>query len=277
MRFVSHLLALMTLATSGYAQYPPTPTNPAPATAEPPPPATPTPPGQGLEAGGLAPPQAVDERPSEPQNGQDATLQNLERADEEDTGRGLEFIWLNLEAGYGFVGLENLKSSDLVDGSVVRKNQSGPVFGGALGVRLFVLTFGARFRYSDLDEWRLWTLEGEAGLRVPLGMLEVYGMVGAGYASVDSFSENDFGSALNDAGIGIRGVGARVAGGVDVYLSDTFSLGANLGGDFLFLSRKAMKDADASMAPATTEGIYAKSGSGIGSGFTATAVVGIHY
>jgi hypothetical protein len=102
-------------------------------------------------------------------------------------------------------------------------------------------------------------------------------MAGVGYASVDSFSENDFGADLNDAGLGIRGVDARLGGGLDVYLSDTFSLGANLAGDFLFLSRDKMKAADASLAPATTDGIYEKSGSGIGAGFSATAVIGIHY
>ena len=70
---------------------------------------------------------------------------------------------------------------------------------------------------------------------------------------------------------------ARLGGGLDVYLSDTFSLGANLAGDFLFLGRKQLKVDSGGMAPTGSESVYLKSGSGIGAGFTATAVIGIHY
>src|SRR5690606_42135559 len=56
------------------------------------------PPPSNLEAGGLRPPEAVDStEPAEQPPGEAQVETELDKADSEDTGRGLEFVWLNGE------------------------------------------------------------------------------------------------------------------------------------------------------------------------------------
>src|SRR5688572_23967038 len=91
------LLSLSSLAPSAHAQEPMTP--PAPGTAPgmapaPAPGDTAAAPPSNLEAGGLRPPEAVDsQQPTEQAPGEAQVEQQLEEADTEDTGRGLEFVW----------------------------------------------------------------------------------------------------------------------------------------------------------------------------------------
>jgi hypothetical protein len=60
---------------------------------------------------------------------------------------------------------------------------------------------------------------------------------------------------------------------VDYYLTNMFSVGANLTGDILFLSRPKVDG-----APTSGEGsVYAADGAGIGAGVTLTAVMGLHF
>jgi hypothetical protein len=155
----------------------------------------------------------------------------------------------------------------------VKTNQTGLVYGGGVGVRLLVFTAGVRFRLGSFSEWQLWTLNAEGGLRIPLGDFEPYFTVGGGYASLGSFSTDTPAWSKAD----VKGFNARIGAGLDYYLSNTFSVGANLTGEMLFLSRSKIED-----APATSESdgqteIYAKDGSSIGAGATLTAVAGLHF
>ena len=68
----------------------------------------------------------------------------------------------------------------------------------------------------------------------------------------------------------------RIGAGLDYYLSNTFSVGGNLTGDLLFLSRSKVADAGASTS-GDEAAVYAKDGSSIGAGATLTAVVGLHF
>ena len=222
-----------------------------------------------LESGGLRPPDAVD---STQQTPSDAAAQEpekeLEKADKEDSGRGLEWVWLNAEIGGEHLGLQTFKANQLVDAKLVKTTQTGLVYGGGLGVRLLVFTAGVRFRLGSFSAFQLWTLDAEGGFRIPIGSVEPYFNVAAGYASLGSFSTGSPASSKAAA----KGFNARLAVGLDYYLSNTFSVGANLSGDLLFLSRSA--DASATGDEAT---VYAKDGSSIGAGTTLTAVVGLHF
>jgi hypothetical protein len=131
---------------------------------------------------------------------------------------------------------------------------------------------GARFRLGWFGDWRLWTLGAEGGLRIPMGRLEPYFTLGAGYAALGAFST----SAPITAEADVRGVNARAGVGIDYYLSNTFSVGANLSGDLLVLSRPAVAGASASTT-GNEATIYAKDGSGIGAGATLTTVIGLHF
>ena len=127
-------------------------------------------------------------------------------------------------------------------------------------MRVIFLTFGARFRYAPLPDLTLWTLGVEAGLRIPLGALEPYFTLGVGYASIKP----------DEAEFDMTGVNARLGAGLDYYLTNMFSIGANLTGDALFLSRSRV-------AGAPSDSVYADDGSGIAGGVTFTAVMGLHF
>jgi len=196
----------------------------------------------------------------------------LERADKEDSGRGLEWVWLNAEIGAQHLGLQTFKANQLVDAALVKTNQTGLLYGAGLGLRLLVFTFGARFRVGSFADWQLWTLNAEAGLHIPIGSVEPYFTLGGGYASLGSFSATAPASAKAD----VTGFNARLGFGVDVYLSNTFSVGGNLTGDLLFLSRPAVPNAKVSTSGNEAQ-VYAKDGSSIGAGASLTAVVGLHF
>jgi hypothetical protein len=229
-------------------------------------------PQTNLEAGGLRPPDAVDPTQPDPNQTPEQTPEKaLAEADKEDAGRGLEWVWLNAEVGGEHLGLHTIKADDLVDGEMAKTTQTGLVFGAGAGLRLLFFTVGARFRWllpGGDGGWRLWTLGAEGGLRIPMGRLEPYVMLGAGYASLGSFSNN----LLDDRKVSAKGFNARLGAGLDYYLSNTFSVGANLSGDLLVLSRSAVDGTQDSEAM-----VYAKDGSGIGAGVTLTAVVGLHF
>lgn len=229
-------------------------------------------PPSDLEAGGLRPPDAVDPNQPDPNQPEQTPEKELAEADKEDAGRGLEWVWLNAEVGGEHLGLQTFKGDQLVDPELVETTQTGLVFGAGLGLRLLFFTVGARFRFGKFADWQLWTLGAEGGLRIPMGRLEPYVMLGAGYAALGSFASTA--PATSEASV--KGFNARAGFGVDYYLSNTFSVGGNLSGDLLVLSRSAVANASAS-----TQGneamLYAKDGSSIGAGVTLTAVVGLHF
>jgi len=231
--------------------------------------------GSNLQAGGLKPPEAVQSEASPTPAAQ--TEAQLDRADKEDSGRGLEFAWLNAELGPQYVGLQALKSSNLVDGADFDSKGVGMAYGAGLGVRLLAFTLGARFRFGNFSDWQLWTLGAEAGMHIPLGRIEPYFTVGAGYASLGGFKS----LALSAADPSAHGFDVRGAVGLDVYLSNTFSIGGNLSGDLLFLSRSASGagslPAGASADAQRQNAFYNRDGSGIGAGGTLSLVLGLHF
>jgi hypothetical protein len=233
-----------------------------------------------MSAGGLAPPKAIEAAPVEAPP--TATEQELARADREDSGRGLQFVWLNAEAGLEHLGLHTFHENKLVDAGAVKATQTGPVFGAGAGVRLIFLTAGARFRFASFSAFQLWTLNAEVGMRIPLGALEPYFTFGGGYASLGAF---DGSSALSEAGIDKAGLSAhgfdlRGGAGFDYYLGKTLSVGANLSGDLLFLSRAKLASTEAPAPGSQAErvaAVYAEKGTGIGGALALTGVIGLHF
>jgi hypothetical protein len=225
-----------------------------------------TPPPQApLQAGGLTPPPTQPATPT-------PTQRTLERAEREDAGRGLEFIWLNAEAGYEYICLQCLGSDELLDGSLLADSGSAFTFGGGAGVRLIFLTIGARFRLAQATDWNLWTLNGEVGLHIPLGALEPYVVLGAGYASLGSFSGELASTLLSAGDIEVSGFNARLGGGLDWYLDPLLSVGAQGTLDLLVLSRSG-----AGAGAVGAAALYAQDVTSVGLGATVTGVVGVHF
>lgn len=231
--------------------------------------------GNDLNSGGLAPPAPVEAAP--PPAAPTQTEQTLTRADREDSGRGLEFAWLNAEIGGQHVGLQALHEDKLVDGELVKSSGTGLAFGAGAGVRLIFLTFGARFRFGNFESWQLWTLNAEAGWRIPLGELEPYFTFGGGYASLGGFDKNSRLAAegFDPKSLAAHGFDIRGSAGLDYFIGHTLSVGANLSGDLLFLSRSKVEVPQDSASPAAD--VYAQDGSGIGAAGTLMAVVGLHF
>lgn len=228
----------------------------------------------GLSSGGLAPPPAIEPEPA--QAPPSATERQLERADREDAGRGLSFVFVNADVGYELLGLQTFSGDGIVDGAAVETTHDGLAFGGAIGVRLIAFTIGARFRLATFDRAQLWTLHAEGGFRIPIGRLEPYFTFGGGYASLGSF---ETGNVLAESGvsasdISVRGFGLRGSAGLDYYVGSSVSVGVNLSGDLLFLSRPAVRVAAPSGGAAA---VYAEDGSSIGGATALMAVVGLHF
>lgn len=225
-----------------------------------------------LESGGLRPPEAVDGQQTSPDASAPSTEKELERADQQDSGRGLEWIWLNAEVGTQHLGLGTFKADQLVDPKLVKTTQTGLLVGAGIGARILVFTVGARFRLGKFQDFQLWTLNAEGGFRIPIGKLEPYVTLAAGYAALGSFTTDAPAASKAD----VRGFNARLGAGLDYYLSNTFSVGGNLSGDVLFLSRSKVSGA-AESTSGDEATVYAQDGSSIGAGATLTAVVGLHF
>jgi hypothetical protein len=275
MRFLSFLgpltaaLLCSHVALAQYAEQPP----PAGAYgSEPPPQQAPAP----IEAGGLAPPPSTS--PESPEVVQ--TQAKLDEAEKKDSGRGLEWIWVNAEFGFEHLGLQTFHANQLVDAAIVGTTQTGLMYGAGLGVRLVFVTLGARFRFSTFDSFDLWTLNGELGLRIPLGKLEPHLSIGAGFASVGSFSASDLGGANRDQ-VDITGYDIRAGGGLDYYVTPIFSVGAAVTFEMLGLTRPGVSAGD--VQNVTNGGtvaqyeVYRVSGSSLGSAFTGSLVLGLHF
>jgi hypothetical protein len=104
-----------------------------------------------------------------------------------------------------------------------------------------------------------------------MGRLEPYFMVGAGYASIGSFSGTGRASQVE-----VKGFNGRLGCGIDYYLSNTFSVGGSISGDLLVLSRPRVPSPTAPI-DLSVASVYDKDGSSIGAGATLTAVVGLHF
>jgi hypothetical protein len=226
---------------------------------------------QQIQAGGLAPPPPMQQDPESA-----ATEEKLTTADQKDSGRGLEWFYLNAEIGAQHLGLQTFKANGIVDSAVVNTTQTGPLFGAGLGLRVVFVTLGGRFRLASFKDYQLWTLGAEVGLRIPLGSVEPYFVVGGGYASLGSLSGG--GTAGN---VSVTGYDLRAGGGLDYYVTPVFSVGANLTGDLVGLTRPGVSPA--TLQPAATPGagsasaVYAASGSSLGMGISATVVLGLHF
>jgi len=220
-----------------------------------------------LEAGGLRPPAPVAPPPDE-----SATLQKLERAEREDAGRGLEFLWVDVEAGYEYLDLQALSSSSLLDGTVLSDSGGGLCLGAGAGVRFVFMTLGARFRIARLSDFDLWTLGGEFGLHLPRGAFEPSFTLGVGYASVAS-PNVDAAPSLEIDGLDISGLSARLGASIDYYVNPLLSFGVRGTFEVLQLWRSGSEQP----AGSPIVEFYARDGSSTGIGAAVSGSAGLHF
>ena len=192
------------------------------------------------------------------------TTQTLDASEREDSGRGLEFFYVNGGVSFSTVGLETLNSDKL---AVAKTTGAGPEFDLGLGVRLLIFTLGPRVRYHALSNFNLWQINGEAAFHLPISRWDTYFGLHGGYSFVGTLSQDAFASATSNVSasdVRVRGFDAGLQLGLDYYLSPWFSLGAEIAGDVLFLRRAAVSN--------STDPDFGSSGGGAGLG----AIMGIH-
>lgn len=238
---------------------------------------------QDFQAGGLAPPPP-NTGPSSWSTQPSETERLLQEADEADSGRGLEIAYFDIEGGGQYINLHALsmgKSGLLpsAPGSAgVEASGFGPMFGAGAGVRLVFLTLGPRFRFATLPDWDLWSLGGEVGFHIPLGNLEPYFKLGAGYTKVGNATKAIFGERGD---VKIDGFDVQLGGGADYYLTNVLSIGARAGVDLLLLKRGGVdfdQLAGAADGPEVASAeLYGEAGSGVGLAATASVVIGLHF
>ena len=250
----------------------PQPTQPP--TAQPAPTVQQPPPTQpGLSAGGLAPPGPINTDANRPPGYTSYTETQLQKSEREDSGRGLEWVYFNLEGGLQVLGLRTFSDSGLTYGNV-KTTGVGPMVGAAAGLRLMFFTFGARARMGFFDAYNLTTINGEVGLHIPLGDLEPYFTVGGGYAMASSLdARGDWGTDKAT----IRGYDIRAGAGLDYYVTPVFSIGGNLSGEVLGLSRKGATVVQGAALSAEQRAKAQADGSAVGSSMTLSAVLALHF
>ncbi len=234
----------------------------------------------GLQAGGLAPPPPLPTDPATATHQPSPTERELDRAEKEDSGRGLEFFFVNVEGGYEQIGLETFKSDGLTYAGSVTSKDGGLMLGAGAGLRLVIFTIGARARLGKFSQWNVATINGEFGVHFPLADLEPYITLGAGYAFLGAMDEKSWGGNVSIQGYDVRG-----GFGLDYYVTPVFSVGANLTGEVLGLTRPGV-DLDAAATgsggaqpgtlDARSQEVAKADGSSLGAAFTGSLVLGLH-
>ncbi|PIE06024.1 MAG: hypothetical protein CSA75_01690 [Sorangium cellulosum] len=229
----------------------------------------------GFESGGLAPPSPMGPNPNQPQQQyQTETQRQLSDAEKEDSGRGLEWVYFNVEGGYQYLGLETFKSDGLTYAKSVSSTDGGMMLGAGAGVRLIFITLGGRARVGMFDQWNVATINAEVGFHIPIGMVEPYFVFGGGYAFLGSMDAGNWGGDVS-----VRGWNLRAGFGLDYYVTPAFSIGGNLTADALFLFRPGVDLSDTSNTELNTVSQRAAQadGSSVGAALTGSAMLGLHF
>jgi hypothetical protein len=200
----------------------------------------------------------------------------------QDSGLGLEWVYLNADIGGAYTNLQSLSESNL---ALQQTSSAGPAFGLAAGVRLLFFTLGVRARDLQLSNFNLWEINGEAAFHIRIWRIDPYFGVRGGYAFVGTLGSGAVslaqGSSASD--VSVHGINVGPMFGLDVYLSSLVSLGVDANAEFLFLTRPpaplppGITKADVAMLPPQQQQLYNLSGSSVGFGAVLTAHLGIHF
>jgi len=232
----------------------------------------------------LAPPPPIQQTPPPPAT----TEQKLDDSKKEDSGRGIEFVYVNAQAGGVFDAIGSFNNSLQIQ----QTNAAGALFGAEAGVRFVWLTLGARFRYDVLPTaFNIWQLDAVLGFHIPLGRWDPYVSLHGGYSAIGTLDPSNFKASdlcgtctQQDAANGFSSKGANVgfAVGVDYYLAKFFSLGVDAGFEFLFLHRDpltlpaACANDPTCAAAAQAQPLYKNSGDAAGVSVMASAHLALH-
>src|SRR5262249_54979615 len=104
-----------------------------------------------MQSGGLAPPSKETAPPPPPPPQASPTQIALEQAQEKDSGRGLDFFFLEGEGGGEFAGLDAITKSGTLLPATSNASAIGAMFGASSGLRLLYFTVGPHFRFTHTN------------------------------------------------------------------------------------------------------------------------------
>lgn len=192
-----------------------------------------------------------------------------------------ELVFLDVRLGATYVDPTALKDGDLLDSESVKSGGFGIAYGAALGVRMQDLTLAAWYRVRDLSDWQLRTFGGEAALSFTLGRFSPHFGFGGGYAALTGTVADIRGAGPFPAApaVDITGLNVQVHAGLDYYLLDWFSVGADLTGEAFFLRRKGDHLPRTSSVDPYARSLfpYGRDGTGNGLGAALSLVLGLHH
>ena len=216
-----------------------------------------------------------------------AWAQSNSTDESQDSGLGLEWVYLNADAGFGYTNLASFSSSSL---GLQNTEGTGFAWGVGAGARLLFLSAGVRLRNELLDNpGSLWTLDLEAAFHMRVWRIDPYLGVRGGYDWLGSFSTNAVTTAtgMSQPNVDVHGFDVGPMLGIDIYFSSLISVGVDVNAQFLFLNRPRPQlpaqfqgpqgQMLLAMLPPQEQQLYAQSGSSVGFGGTATAHLGIHF
>jgi len=164
-----------------------------------------------------------------------------EEEEEEGDGRDVDYLWIEAQGGVSNVNLiqfQNTAFADVAAGDPVFREVygTGPVIGLGVGFRVWWIAVGARASFALYDTFQIGTVGGEVTLRLPVPIVEPWVRVGFGYGW------------QGEASYGTAGVAARSTTtygwafqsglGLDIYLTNWFTIGAGVGLDILNMTRQ---------------------------------------
>lgn len=231
-----------------------------------------------------APPPMTSTTTSTTQSYPTDTTRRLDEAEQKDSGRNFELVWIDASAGASYIDMQQFSNEKL---SLAKSQSAGPAFSLGAGIRLVIFVAGLRARYNALSSFDLWQLNAEAGLKIPISKVDILFTGHGGYSTAGRLGDaglslpSTTASAADD--VAVRGFNAGLDFAVDYYITPLFSVGAGVIGDFLFLKRPKL-DAPpgfASLSPAqqaeiTSSPLYSAAGSSAGFQFGGGLRLGLH-
>lgn len=223
--------------------------------------------------------------PDGPSYAEYETTQRLDEAEQKDTGRNFELFWLDGQIGGSYINMSQFSADSL---QIEESSAGGPMFSAAAGIRLVVFVAGARLRHHALSSFNMWQINAEAGLKIPIGSLDLLFALHGGYSFVGrlgdaSVATNTSTPAPTDA-VSVRGFNGGLDVGFDYYFSPLFSVGAGILADFLYLNRPPVdKPAGFESLPAeqqqaiNNDPLYQKSGTSAGLQLAGGLRLGLHF
>lgn len=216
---------------------------------------------------------------------QQATNDELNKSEREDSGRNFELFWVDGWLGGSYIDMRQFSESTL---AIEKSNAGGPMFSLGAGVRFVILVLGARVKYNALSAFNMWQMNLEGGLKFPVSKVDILIGGHGGYSFVGKLS--DAGNAGNTTtpnnadAVKIRGFNVGLDFAVDYFVSDLFSVGVGAWGDFLFLNRPPVdkpagfdKLTPQEQTAITNDPLYKQSGSSAGLDVGAALRLGLHF